>query len=99
MLHGVRQGVQDIMKAFNDEKSLFYHKNRLNETAFILENNQYGRIIYNNRYVDPDNSHWYYGWHVYNIINCDISECKEKMFLKRVQIMSINSFWILDKLK
>ena len=70
-------------EAFNDEKSLFYHKNRLNETAFILENNQYGRIIYNNRYVDPDNSHWYYGWHVYNIINCDISECKEKMFFEK----------------
>ena len=70
-------------EAFNDEKSLFYHKNRLNETAFTLENNQYGRIIYNNRYVDPDNSHWYYGWHVYNIINCDISECKEKMFFEK----------------
>lgn len=67
-------------EAYNNADSIFYHRNSLNETAFILNKNQYGRIIYNNRYVDPDNQHWYYGWHIYNIINCDISECKEKMF-------------------
>jgi hypothetical protein len=67
-------------EAYNNADSIYYHRNILNETAFILNKNQYGRIIYNNRYVDPDNQHWYYGWHIYNIINCDISECKEKMF-------------------
>ncbi len=70
-------------EAFNDPDSIFYHRDSINETAFILNKNQYGRIIYNNRYVDPDSQMWYYGWHVYNIINCDISECKEKMFFEK----------------
>lgn len=70
-------------EAFNNENSIFYHRDCLNETAFILEKKQYGRIIYNNRYVDPDSQKWYYGWHIYNIISCDISECKEKMFYEK----------------
>ncbi len=70
-------------EAFNDEESIHYRKDRLYETAFILGENQYGRIIYNNRYVDPDSQNWIYGWHVYNIISCDKSECKEKMFFKK----------------
>ena len=67
-------------------KSIFTEGTRrdtLNETAFVLGKNEYGRIIYNNRYVDPDSSWWYYGWHIYNIINCDMSECNEKMFFKK----------------
>ena len=67
-------------EAFNDVNSIYYHRDSLNETAFILGKNQYGRMIYNNRYVDPDSQRWYYGWHIYNFISCDISECKEKMF-------------------
>ena len=70
-------------EAFNNVNSIYYHRDRLNETAFILENNQYGRILYNNRYVDPDTQMWIYGWHVYNIISCDIDECNEKMFFKK----------------
>ncbi len=70
-------------EAFNNPESIYYHKDSLNETAFVLRKNQYGRIIFNNRYVDPDNQMWYYGWHIYNIINCDISECKEKMFFEK----------------
>lgn len=67
-------------EAFNNANSIYYHRDRLNETAFILKKNQYGRITYNNRYVDPDSQNWYYGWHVYNVINCDLADCKEKMF-------------------
>ena len=67
-------------EAFHNPNSIFYHRDKLNEMAFILKKNQYGRILYNNRYVDPDSQNWYYGWHVYNIINCDLSERKEKMF-------------------
>ena len=70
-------------EAFSDENSIFYRQDKLNETAFILGKGQYGRIIYNNRYVDPDSQNWYYGWHIYNIVSCDISECKEKMFFKK----------------
>lgn len=70
-------------EAFNDGNSIYYHRDTLNETAFILGKNEYGRIIYNNRYVDPDSQWWYYGWHIYNIINCDMSECNEKMFFKK----------------
>ena len=70
-------------EAFNNENSIYYHRDYLNETAFILRKNEYGRIIYNNRYVDPDSQHWHYGWHIYNIVNCDISDCKEKMFFEK----------------
>ena len=70
-------------EAFNDANSIYYHIDRINETAFILEKNQYGRIIYNNRYVDPDSQRWYYGWHIYNIVSCDIYECNEKMFFEK----------------
>ena len=70
-------------EAFNDEKSVFYHKDGLYETAFVLGKNQYGRIIFNNRYVEPDTQHWRYGWHVYNIINCDFSDRQEKMFFEK----------------
>lgn len=70
-------------EAFNDANSIYYHIDRINETAFILEKNQYGRITYNNRYVDPDSQRWYYGWHIYNIVSCDISECNEKMFFEK----------------
>ena len=70
-------------EAFNNEKSIYYHRDTLNETAFILGKNEYGRIIYHNRYVDPDSQWWYYGWHIYNIINCDMSECNEKMFFNK----------------
>lgn len=70
-------------EAYRDADSIFYHKDSLNETAFLLGKNQYGRIIYNNRYIDPDSQNWYYGWHVYNIINCDMTDGKEKMFFEK----------------
>ncbi len=70
-------------ESYNDANSIYYHRDRLNETAFILEKNQYGRILYNNRYVDPDSQMWIYGWHVYNIISCEISECNEKMYFRK----------------
>lgn len=70
-------------EAFHDEKSIYYHRDWLNETAFVLGKDQYGRIIFNNRYVDPDTQRWSYGWHIYNIISCDIAECKEKMFFRK----------------
>ena len=56
---------------------------RLYETAFVLGKNQYGRIIFNNRYVEPDTQRWLYGWHVYNIINCDFADRHEKMFFEK----------------
>lgn len=70
-------------EAFNNVNSIYYHRDRLYETAFTLEKNLYGRIIYNNRYVNPDSQMWYYGWHIYNIISCDMGECNEKMFFKK----------------
>ena len=70
-------------EAFCDTKSIYYHRDMLNETAFVLDKGGYGRIIYNNRYVDPDNQHWHYGWHIYNIISCEITECREKMFFQK----------------
>ncbi len=47
----------------------------LNETAFILKKNQYGRIIWNERRTDYDTGEWYYQLHIYNMIySLDISK-------------------------
>ncbi len=69
---------------FSDRSSPFYHKNLINETAFKLRLNDYGRIIYNDRYVEYDSGQWYYGLHIINFINCDKSQYREKMFFRKV---------------
>ncbi|MDE7479290.1 MAG: hypothetical protein K2M91_15375 [Lachnospiraceae bacterium] len=47
-------------KDFQNPDSPFYGKDNLNETAFVLACNQYGRIIWNERKLDCDDGTWYY---------------------------------------
>lgn len=70
-------------ETYMDITSPLSYTDALNETAFILNPNEYGRIIYNERYVDHDTGQWYYGLHTYNIISCDKSDFKEKMFFRK----------------
>lgn len=56
-------------KDYNNLQSPFYRRDCLNETAFILEENQYGRILWNERKTDCDTGEWYYWLHIYNIIS------------------------------
>ena len=71
-------------ESYHKKKSPFRYKDRIYETAFRLHKNEYGRIIYNKRYVDHDTSQWYYGLHTLNIINCEKSDFREKMFFRKV---------------
>lgn len=54
-------------KDFHNQDSPFYRKDILNETVFSLSQNQYGRIIWNERRTDYDTGQWYYQLHIYNL--------------------------------
>lgn len=70
-------------EAFHKKSSPFIHADKLNETAFLLKQGEYGRIIFNNRFINPDTGEWYYEHCVYNLISCDKSEFREKMFYRK----------------
>lgn len=68
---------------FTNHKSPFGYKDIINETAFNLKPDEYGRIIFNERFVDRY-ERWYYVQNVINFINCDKSKYREKMFFRKV---------------
>ena len=55
-------------KDFQNIHSPFYGKNLLNEVAFSLQENQYGRILYQKRFTDVDTGNWYYCLFIYNFL-------------------------------
>jgi hypothetical protein len=69
-------------KDFLNPDSRFYQKDNLNETAFILGKNQYGRIIWNERKVDYDQGTWYYEFHIYNLIYLTENKFPDNIFLQ-----------------
>lgn len=42
----------------------------LEEEAFDLEKGEYGRLVYNGRFVDSDTGHWYYQNDTVNLVYC-----------------------------
>ncbi|MGN0605287.1 MAG: hypothetical protein ACI4JM_02075 [Oscillospiraceae bacterium] len=70
-------------ESYLKKQSPFKYANRIYETAFRLYKNEYGRIIFNERIVEHDTGIWCYGLHTYNIISCDKSDFKEKMFFRK----------------
>lgn len=78
-----RQKLHGHNESYMDKKSPFSYTDRIFETAFRLNKNEYGRIIFNERIVEHDTGIWYYILHTYNIINCDKSDFKEKMFFRK----------------
>lgn len=70
-------------ESFNEKSSPFSFQDRLNETAFVLKDGDYGRIVYNNRYVHPDTGIWCYERGVYNIVCCERAAFREKMFYRK----------------
>lgn len=70
-------------KDFNNESSGFYRQDLLNETAFWLENGQYGRIIYNERLSDVDTGEWYYKLRMINIVNDESGKPATDIFISR----------------
>ena len=78
--HSKRHGHNE---AYNKKGSPFSYTDRLNETAFFLKDGEYGRICFNNRFVHPRTRNQMYEYCIYNIINCDKSCFKEKIFFKK----------------
>lgn len=54
-------------KDFQRQDSPFYRRDILNERAFVLSGDQYGRMIWNERKTDTDTGEWYYHLHIYNL--------------------------------
>ena len=59
---------------YQNSSSPLYHKDCLNETAFILRSGQYGRIIWNERRTDYDNRTWYYQLHILNLFHMPLGQ-------------------------
>lgn len=49
----------------------------------MLKDGDYGRIIFNNRYVNSETGIWCYERGVYNVINCNKAAFREKMFYRK----------------
>ena len=69
-------GNYEIM--YRDKQSRGFYKN-----PFTLKNNEYGRIVYNDRYASFG-SDLYYELHIINFLNCDKSKYREKIFFRKV---------------
>lgn len=63
--------------------SPFYRKDILNETAFVLDSDQYGRVIWNEHMIDWDTGNWYYQLHIYHIAALSKQILSRDLFLKR----------------
>ncbi len=61
--------------------SPFYRKDCLNEVAFSLMPNQYGRVLYNERRRDMDTGEWYYQLHVYNLLYTEEKQLSKDVFV------------------
>lgn len=68
---------------FMNDNSPFCYNDIINETAFILKPDEYGRIIFNERHITIDEE-WYYLLNTINFINCDKSKFREKMFYRKI---------------
>ncbi len=70
-------------KDFQNIHSPFYGKNLLNETAFSLTQNQYGRIVYHKRFTDIDTGNWYYQLFIYNFLHTNQKTISKNIFVSR----------------
>ncbi|MDE5583264.1 MAG: hypothetical protein K2J08_06145 [Ruminococcus sp.] len=71
-------------EGYFNNNSPFSYTDVINQTAFILTPDTYGRILYNDRIVMHYTEVWYYRIHTLNFINCDKSKFREKMFFRKV---------------
>ena len=71
-------------KDYHNAQSPFYRKDCLNETAFILEEGQYGRILWNERKTDFDTGEWYYQLHILNLCHLRDNEIKSNIFMAHI---------------
>jgi len=79
----VRFGNRIAIKKNNENYSIMYRDSysRYN-SKFILQNKQYGRIIFNERIVYEDV--WVYEINIYNFVNADKSAFRPKIFYRKI---------------
>ena len=70
-------------KDYCNRQSRLYGQDCLNEIAFILKENQYGRIVWNERKKEVDTGVWYYKILVYNLFSTISSNFKYDIFMSR----------------
>ena len=70
-------------EAFLDKSSPMCYTNMVYETAFVLKEGEYGRIVFNNRFIEHDTGKWRYVKSIYNFLNCDKGAYREKMFFRK----------------
>ena len=68
---------------YQDPRSALFGKDCLNETAFVLEKGQYGRLIWNERKTDYDTGTWYYQLHIYNLIHLNNTPAEPDIFIAK----------------
>lgn len=70
-------------KDFHKPHARLYAQDLLNETAFLLAPDEYGRLIWNERNIDCDTGAWYYQLHIYNIFRWQRGMPPQNVFLAR----------------
>lgn len=70
-------------KDYNNEKTRYFCRDVLNETAFTLNIGQKGRILYNARFADWDTGEHWYEQTVINIANVKFEKFRSNIFLPR----------------
>lgn len=70
-------------KDYHNINSLLYRHDVLNETAFFLKKEQYGRIVWNERKIDYDTGEWYYQHHIINLLHYSGKTPEIDIFIKR----------------
>jgi hypothetical protein len=66
----------------------------LEEKAFILLDDEYGKVVFNGKYTDIDNGNWWYEKKVHNIIRT--SKIHKDVFLRNEVIKSYKKLSILQ---
>ncbi len=70
-------------KDFQNVHSPFYGKDLCNEVAFALQENQYGRVLYQKRFTDIDTGGWYYCLFVYNFLYTNQTNIPKQILVSR----------------
>jgi hypothetical protein len=78
----IKNGLK-VVKLDDGYQILLCNSNGLKKNVFKINQNEYGRYVFNRRYMRLYSGQWYYCIHTYNFINCDKSKFREKMFFNK----------------
>ena len=67
-------------KDYHNPQSPLYGQDCLNETAFLLKENQYGRVMWNERKREGETGDWYYQFHMYHLFFSTTQKINSALF-------------------